>query len=63
MTGMLRRDGYTVVGASARLQGAELIRADRCLLLADQLHHGWSRSQQIIYDRMKVITTQLEDDD
>jgi hypothetical protein len=59
-------DGSTIVAVSARLQGAEERRANRALLLADQLHHGdrgggWSRSQAIIYDRQQIITMQLQD--
>lgn len=59
-------DGMTLVGASAAMQGAEVLRADRALLLADRLHHGdrgggWNRSQQIIYDRQKIVNLELQD--
>lgn len=59
-------DGYVLVGASASLQGAEVLRADRALVLADRVHHGnrgggWSRSQQLIYDRQRVENTDLRD--
>lgn len=60
------QDGSKIVGASTRVQGAEEIRANRALLLADQLHHGdrggsWSRSQAIIYERQQIVNTELQD--
>ncbi|AKF14421.1 hypothetical protein SEA_PHAYONCE_61 [Mycobacterium phage Phayonce] len=63
-------DGARVVGASARLQGAELIRADAARgQRAFWLAHGRDPERQAdeaertAYDRMQIVNTELQDAD
>ena len=70
-------DGPHVVGASTRLQGAELIRADearriandsiggRALGLADPAHvsASWRDTYRVTYDRMTVTNVELADEE
>lgn len=63
-------DGQRVVGASTRLQGAEVIRANEAKRLgAWWLDHGTDAERQAremeqqAYDRMRVVNTELQDTD
>ena len=70
-------DGDRVVGASTRLQGAELIRADEARLVANESIGGrlpgladpahvsasWRQVYGATYDRMTVTNTELQDHD
>ncbi|APD19289.1 hypothetical protein SEA_GODPHATHER_60 [Mycobacterium phage GodPhather] len=69
-------DGARVVGASTRLQGAELIRSDEAKRLvtardAETLSrrgtmHGWglwtdADKERWFYDQMQIVNTELQD--
>ncbi|MHC9292020.1 hypothetical protein ACRCUN_06105 [Mycobacterium sp. LTG2003] len=66
-------DGQRVVGASTRLQGAEVIRARAARQKALDLvpEHAptperlqaYNRTERHAYDRMTIANTELEDDD
>lgn len=70
-------DEHRVVGASTRLQGAELIRADEAKRAADASNGGrapgladpahvsaaWRTTYRCAYDRMNITNTELQDED
>lgn len=62
------RDGETVIGASAKLQGAELIRANEARTQAEEYCDRnacadpvLSEQERIAYDRMTIENTELQD--
>ena len=60
-------DGPVLVGASARLQGAELLRSEWAVKLASQMvpvvPRGpvWEARRRVIYDRQQIVNTELQD--
>lgn len=59
------RDGDRIVGVSARLQGAELIRAKRAELVARSEGGGiaWENSvYKSVYSRMRIENHELRDE-
>lgn len=60
-------DGARVVGASTRLQGAELIRANEAdrqarVCYPDPEDDSWWRDKsRRVYDRMCIVNTELQD--
>lgn len=56
--------GTRIVGASAKLQGAENIRADEARrIAADPYGYVSYEDYQGAYDRIRIVNTELEDDD
>ena len=57
-------EGARVVGASAKLQGAELLRSEQSALLAKQrVRYNTEQMAQAIYNRMQIVNVNLQDMD
>lgn len=60
-------DGPVLVGVSAMLQGAELLRADWAVKQADQAvpvgrdTAAWEARERVVYDRQQIVNTELQD--
>lgn len=60
-------DGGILVGVSAKLQGAELLRGNRAVKLADQAYTkgsdtpDWRSLERQFYDRQQIVNTDLQD--
>lgn len=56
-------DGPVLVGVSAKLQGAELLRSDWAQKLAAQqcLPGDTGPLERVIYDRQQIVNTELQD--